>query len=539
MAIWMKPPHRARKRKKSIEAQAVLDKLQAYLDGNAEVPVKMLCGFWKDQQDAITYGEIREAVKAGMLDEAAFQEWARDYSVLVARKLEPVWERAMAAGAASQTLLSGTSFTFNTQAPGVVQWISQRGAAFVTACSEEQKKAISSLLAQKVVESHTVDELARLIRPCIGLTDGQSKATLRYYDNIAASLRENHPRMKPERIQQKATDAAAKYAERQHRQRAVTIAQTEMAFAYNRGADEGIRQAQAQNLIGAVEKRWSTSGDENVCSTCEALDGIQIGMEGGFGFARRELFEGQDLLPPAHPRCACAVMYIEVEKQQNIVDAEYTDNAEANQEEQAQSSPYNETLEGETIASSEDFGIIKEIRIPESAHEISGITDAILDEIQKGIDVIRSEYELKLDTILVEDMRDTLPNTPYCCKYIDDYGKHKAIFVINSGFDFSDIQYVLRAGYAQGYFAGKTLEDHIIHEMAHIMTGQECNTASEFLLFLSEVESKFVPGVSGYSDIAKDGFETIAEAFVKVRNGEFVPDEARKLVEEYVERWKK
>ena len=314
MAIWMRPPHRVRKRKKSIEAQAVLDKLQAYLDGNTEVPVKMLCGFWKDQQDAITYQEIREAVKAGMLDEAAFQEWARDYSVLVARNLEPVWERAMAAGAASQTLLSGTSFTFNMQAPGVVQWISQRGAAFVTACSEEQKKAVSSLLAQKVVESHTVDELARLIRPCIGLTDGQSKATLRYYDNIAASLRENHPRMKPERIQQKATDAAAKYAERQHRQRAVTIAQTEMAFAYNRGADEGIRQAQAQNLIGAVEKRWSTSGDENVCSTCEALDGVQIGMEGGFGFARRELFEGQDLLPPAHPRCGCAVMYIEVEK---------------------------------------------------------------------------------------------------------------------------------------------------------------------------------------------------------------------------------
>ncbi|MEY8428769.1 phage minor head protein [Lachnospiraceae bacterium 46-15] len=321
MAIWMKPPHRVRKREKSIEAQAVLDKLQAYLDGNMEVPVEMLCGFWKDQQDAITYQEIREAVKAGMLDEATFQEWARDYSILVARKLEPVWEKAMAAGAACQTLISGMSFTFSTQTPGVARWISQRGAAFVTACSEEQKKAISSLLAQKVVESHTVDELARLIRPCIGLTDGQSKATLRYYDNIAASLRENHPRMKPERIQQKAADAAMKYAERQHRQRAVTIAQTEMAFAYNRGADEGIRQARAQNLIGAVEKRWSTSGDENVCSTCEALDGIQIGMEGGFGFTRRELFEGQDLLPPAHPRCACAVMYIEVEEQSSVAES--------------------------------------------------------------------------------------------------------------------------------------------------------------------------------------------------------------------------
>ena len=62
-------------------------------------------------------------------------------------------------------------------------------------------------------------------------------------------------------------------------------------------------------------------------------------MEGGFWVCgKRELFEDR-IIPPAHPRCACAVMYIEVEKQQNIVDAEYTDNAEANQEEQAQSSP--------------------------------------------------------------------------------------------------------------------------------------------------------------------------------------------------------
>lgn len=386
MVIWMKPPHRARKRKKSIEAQAVLDKLQAYLDGNAEVPVKMLCGFWKDQQDAITYQEIREAVKAGMLDEAAFQEWARDYSVLVARKLEPVWERAMAAGAASQTLLSGTSFTFNTQAPSVVQWISQRGAAFVTACSEEQKKAISSLLAQKVVESHTVDELARLIRPCIGLTDGQSKATLRYYDNIAASLRENHPRMKPERIQQKAADAAMKYAERQHRQRAVTIAQTEMAFAYNRGADEGIRQAQAQNLIGAVEKRWSTSGDENVCSTCEALDGIQIGMEGSFGFAGRELFEGQDLLPPAHPRCGCAVMYIEVEKP--VFAGGFAEGfAEGNEQNYFTNVPEDGMMEASNSA-------MAEVRKPRDAVERSCIiNDAINAEVPRYAADLRRAYE--------------------------------------------------------------------------------------------------------------------------------------------------
>ena len=71
--------------------------------------------------------------------------------------------------------------------------------------------------------------------PGIGLTKGQAKANLRYYENMVATLKKDHPRMKPESIEKKAREAAAKYAERQHRQRAMTIAQTENAFAYNWG----------------------------------------------------------------------------------------------------------------------------------------------------------------------------------------------------------------------------------------------------------------------------------------------------------------
>ena len=36
-------------------------------------------------------------------------------------------------------------------------------------------------------------------------------------------------------------------------------------------------------------------------------------MDEGFPFKGRSLFPGQNLLPPAHPRCACAVEYIEAE----------------------------------------------------------------------------------------------------------------------------------------------------------------------------------------------------------------------------------
>ena len=94
-------------------------------------------------------------------------------------------------------------------------------------------------------------------------------------------------------------------------ERAFTIAQTESAFAYNRGADEGIRQAQAEGYLGIVKKRWSTSGDDGVCEICASLEGMEIDMDAEFDFKGKILFRGHKLLPPAHPRCACAIEYIE------------------------------------------------------------------------------------------------------------------------------------------------------------------------------------------------------------------------------------
>lgn len=194
---------------------------------------------------------------------------------------------------------------------------------------------------------------------------------------------------------------------------------------------------------------------------------------------------------------------------------------------------------GKSVEKDNVSGIIKEIKIPMVAKEVLGITDDVYAAMQRGIDIVDAEYKLKLSSVLVEDLSKNHPNTPYLCRYIDVGGKHAAEFVINSGFDFSDIDYIVTEGYAQKYFAGKTLEDHIIHEMAHVMTGQECDTAQEFYRLLKELEPQFVAGVSGYSDVQKDGFETIAEAFVRMRNKEDVPEEAKKLVEKYVERWKR
>ena len=306
-------PKRVRK-VKTKNSQEVLRRLKEFLESAAVTgePIQILCGFWEDQQNAITYQELRQAVINGAISHETLRMWSQDYSILVANKLSRMWTDAMVAGSAGQPILDGFAFKFNTQTPGVLSWLSERGAEFVTASTKEQKSAIAALLTKKMRDSHTVDELSRLIRPCIGLTEGDTKAAVRLYDSIVENLKKQHPRMKPESIRKKALDATHKYAERKHRQRAMMIAQTESAFAYNRGADEGIRQAQSQNLIGTVKKRWCTSGDDQVCSICQGLEGVELEMDKGFEFKGKTLFAGQNLMPPAHPRCACAVEYIEV-----------------------------------------------------------------------------------------------------------------------------------------------------------------------------------------------------------------------------------
>ncbi|MDE7298719.1 MAG: phage head morphogenesis protein [Lachnospiraceae bacterium] len=317
MGFRLITPKRVRKIK-SEGAQKVLERLDEFLKSTdvTETPVEILCRFWEDQQTAITYQELREAVKAGHVNDAIFRQWTQDYAHLVKTQLNDLWRKAMGAGAAKQPLVEAIAggFVFNMQTPGILSWLNEKGAEFVTACTRQQKDAIAALLSKKMIEGHTVDELARMIRPCIGLTKEQAKANARYYDNVAAALKEKFPTMRPKTIQKRAQEAAGKYAERQHRARAMTIAQTESAFAYNRGADEGIRQAQAQKLIGTVRKRWSTSGDDGVCDVCAALEEAgEVDMDSEFTFRGETLFVGHHLLPPAHPRCACAVEYIEIE----------------------------------------------------------------------------------------------------------------------------------------------------------------------------------------------------------------------------------
>lgn len=306
-----------RKRKRSKTAQEILDRLNSFLEQGTDEPAKILYSMWSDEQKAVSYKELRECILNGEITPEMFADWQQDYSKLVVSDFGGIWAAAVVAGSKGQPILDSLidTFTVNITHSGITNWLDTRAAMFVTNSTRIQRDAINALIRKGLAERMSSDELAKLIRPCIGLTQGQSSAVKKYYDSLKSNLREQHPRMKQENLEKKAMDAAAKYAARLHRDRAFVIAQTETAYAYAHGMHETMLQAQASGLIGHLRKRWVTSGDDNVCPECEALNGVEVEMDEGFDFKGKDLFFGVSQLPPLHPRCACCVEYIEVKEE--------------------------------------------------------------------------------------------------------------------------------------------------------------------------------------------------------------------------------
>lgn len=294
-----------RKAKKPKAGKDALAKLNDYLNANTAEPMYWLQNMFMNQQNAITYKELREAIRNGYLDEKTLQAWQQDYANFVNTHLAPIWQQATQAGAASHA----KDWVFDAMGDGVKDWISNRGAAWVTNISGDSRQAIQTLIEAGAAGRYTVDELSRAIRPLIGLTKPQAEANLNYYTNVRDSLLANNPGMKKATAEKAAKDAAMKYAARQHRYRAYTIATTEMSFAYNFGYTEYIRQAQAAGYMGDGYLVVDVAGDDEVCPVCSSMEGQQIPLDQPF--QGKALFAGQKNIPPFHPRCRCTTHFEE------------------------------------------------------------------------------------------------------------------------------------------------------------------------------------------------------------------------------------
>jgi len=290
---------------KSTAAIDVLAKLRAFLDTAEPELVYFLLNLRRAQGKAITYKELREAILAGTIDAKLLEDWQQDYARFVTEYLKPAWIDAMDA-AAEDLKMRFPEWHFDPMAEGVQDWVERRGAEFVTSTTQNQIEGLRAVVQRaSVIQDINVDILARAIRPMVGLYWQQSQANLKYFEKLIQSgVREK-----------RALDLAIRYGARQHRYRGYLIARTELAFAYNQGSYEGIKQAQQAGYMGEVVKIWSTADDERTCEWCGSLEGKRIAMDEEFDFktklsvARTPTIK---MVPPAHPSCRCSVLYEEI-----------------------------------------------------------------------------------------------------------------------------------------------------------------------------------------------------------------------------------
>lgn len=301
----------------------VIRRLRSFIHAKEPALVYWLTNMWRDQQQAITYKELREAILNGGVTIQEIEAWQHDYSIFVTEKLLPVWIEAMEE-AAAQITKEYPDFIFNRFSEEVRKWTEEHAAELVTNCTNEQKKAINALIQKAaVLEDVTVDELSRAIRPLIGLTQRQAVANLNFYNALRANGFSH----------KQAQEKSLQYAERQHRYRAMVIARTELANAYNNGEYLAVKQAQNDGLMGTVRKRWVTAGDDRVCEYCKAVDGAEVEID--------ELFPilGGKNTPTAHPSCRCSVIYIEIEPPQYQTERPQVEQEPAAEEEKPEDLP--------------------------------------------------------------------------------------------------------------------------------------------------------------------------------------------------------
>lgn len=271
---------------------SILEKLDAFIDSKSPRMAKFLYRMWDDQQDAITYRELREAILDGSLSTDYLQIWQQDYSFFLSDCYAPMAQQAIEAAKADLVATYGFEL-YDPMMDAMDNYISTHGSELIREISNRQFNAINTLVREAAMTgSMTVDQLAHAIRPCIGLTDRQIAQTKRFYDQ----LRENGVSHK------KALGRQITYAAKLHRRRAASIAQTELARAYNYAAQQTIEDSISYGFCGEDStKYWITARDEGVCSKCGQVNGEEVGIH--------DNFSNGCFLPPGHTSCRCGAGY--------------------------------------------------------------------------------------------------------------------------------------------------------------------------------------------------------------------------------------
>lgn len=163
----------------------------------------------------------------------------------------------------------------------------EAAAKLVTRVSDEMKMKIAQKIATGLSEQLGIQGTAALLREGLGL-DNRREATL---NNFKKSLKEKGI------TGDKLDKMVAKREEQLLQERAMTIAQYEMGTSMEQG---NLENAKAQ---GATHKVWVTV-TSGVCPDC-------AGNQAQGPIPIDDVFQSGDFTPCQHPRCLCALGFVQ------------------------------------------------------------------------------------------------------------------------------------------------------------------------------------------------------------------------------------
>lgn len=303
----------------------------------------------------------------------------------------------------------------------------------------------------------------------------------------------------------------------QLRHRCETIIRTEVAHV----AGEATAMSYAE--AGIEEYTYLATLDLKTSEICRSLDQKTFPLD--------EKQEGVNY-PPMHPNCR-STTYFSITKDSHSMRAA------------------RDPVTGKSVEVPGDWDYArwyqarvatKNIDLPDNLVKYTGLAEDIKDGIKHSIEKYQQEYDIKIDEIVfgaAENVKAPMQFVP-----VEQDGLFKSQLLINKDFTWNASleelnERIYNKNYLKGMLAAKDLDGLVAHEMAHCMTFQECETWEDFVTMERHVRKQYVPGISTYNDIERDGAESIAEAFVRHLNKEDVPDREKELVDEYVLRKKK
>lgn len=274
-------------------ALSVLDLETAFRDDNQIEARRLLLAAVSDIEDALT-----ATVPDRLLDALVAGGRAAGKSFTVA---SGVGTRAAA----------DVGLSFDATNPLAERWAREHASLLIASVTNETRDAVRLIIARAFREGIPPRQAARLIRPLIGLTEGDAQAVINARFKLLEATGGSVVKVGAVRVRIPAHGLqinavhrlASQYADRLLRQRALTIARTETIAASNEGQRQLWLQAvEKGHLRGDELRTWITTPDERACVICLPMHGQLVGLTEHFTAP-----DGRSLMgPPAHPRCRCA-----------------------------------------------------------------------------------------------------------------------------------------------------------------------------------------------------------------------------------------